>query len=95
MYMVHVMCLHVLASHQYCISLWSGVVCISGQLYVSVITLPSGMTLFALHRGGAVLTGENLQGVDFTISSALLFGTICAAVDPVAVSRCVKERGKE
>ena len=27
--------------------------------------------------------------VKFTISSALLFGTICSAVDPVAVSHCV------
>lgn len=43
-----------------------------------------GMTLYGL-SGVAVLTGPNSQ-VEFTVSSALLFGTICAAVDPVAVS---------
>ena len=32
-----------------------------------------------------MLTGSS-AGVKFTVSSALLFGTICAAVDPVAVS---------
>ena len=34
---------------------------------------------------GGVLTGPNSQ-VEFSESAALLFGTICAAVDPVAVS---------
>ena len=42
-----------------------------------------GVCLFGLFHAGALLTGSD---VDFTISSALLFGTICAAVDPVAVS---------
>lgn len=37
---------------------------------------------------GAVLTGSNSQ-VEFSESAALLFGTICAAVDPVAVSHSV------
>ena len=46
---------------------------------------PPGLTLFGLRGGGVLLTGS-AQNVKFTESSALLFGTICAAVDPVAVS---------
>ena len=45
-----------------------------------------GACLFGLFHAGALLAGTD---VDFTISSALLFGTICAAVDPVAVSLCI------
>lgn len=44
-----------------------------------------GLTLFGLNEVGVVLAGSN-KDVNFTISAALLFGTICAAVDPVAVS---------
>ena len=47
----------------------------------------AGFILFGLFHGGVLLnfdtSGEPIQ---FTISAALLFGTICAAVDPVAVS---------
>lgn len=45
----------------------------------------AGLTLFGLRNVGGVLTGPNSQ-VEFSVSAALLFGTICAAVDPVAVS---------
>jgi len=41
-----------------------------------------GFTLYGLYQAGTLLVGLNVQ---FTIPSALLFGTICAAVDPVAV----------
>jgi hypothetical protein len=47
--------------------------------------LYAGLTLFGLRNVGGVLTGPNSQ-VEFSESAALLFGTICAAVDPVAVS---------
>ena len=47
--------------------------------------LYAGLTLFGLKNVGVVLTGSNSQ-VEFSESAALLFGTICAAVDPVAVS---------
>ena len=43
-----------------------------------------GLCLFGLFHAGIVLTGS-ASDVNFTLSSALLFGTICAAVDPVAV----------
>lgn len=43
------------------------------------------MTLFGLRNVEVVLTGA-AKDVNFSVSSALLFGTICAAVDPVAVS---------
>ena len=49
------------------------------------VLLYAGLTLFGLRNAGAVLTGPNSQ-VEFSESAALLFGTICAAVDPVAVS---------
>ena len=46
-----------------------------------------GGTLYALSISRTtILTGNLLSQSEFTISSALLFGTICAAVDPVAVS---------
>ena len=35
------------------------------------------------------LSAANLLSTHCTIASALLFGTICAAVDPVAVCACV------
>ena len=40
----------------------------------------SGFTIFGLSAAG-------LTAFPFTIASALLYGTICAAVDPVAVSQ--------
>ena len=43
---------------------------------------------------GALLTGPDLQGVEFGPPAALLFGTICSAVDPVAVS-AIKLRSHE
>ena len=50
-----------------------------------LLLLYAGLTLLGLSNVGVVLTGPNSQ-VQFTESAALLFGTICAAVDPVAVS---------
>ena len=51
--------------------------------YINLLIL--GLTLFGLRQVGVLLTGSN-DIVNFTVSSALLFGTICSAVDPVAVS---------
>ena len=59
------------------------------QLQQCILSLLSGVTLFALFQSGGILTADNLSDAKFTISSAFLFGTICAAVDPVAVRRCV------
>ena len=54
------------------------------SMYLSKLCSNSlGFTLYGLFQAGMLLGGLN---VNFTISSALLFGTICAAVDPVAVS---------
>ena len=47
----------------------------------------AGFILFGLFRGGVLLNFDTSgEPIHFTISAALLFGTICAAVDPVAVS---------
>ena len=52
-----------------------------------IVCLCTGLCLYGLFEAGLLLTGtESVAGVNFTLSSALLFGTICAAVDPVAVS---------
>lgn len=50
------------------------------------VTLVAGLTLYGLKNAGVVLTGPGLEEAIFSVSSALLFGTICSAVDPVAVS---------
>ncbi len=44
------------------------------------------MTLFGLYEANLLLTEPSLQNSIFNIPVALLFGTICSAVDPVAVS---------
>ncbi len=44
------------------------------------------MTLFGLRQAGALLTEPSVQTAIFDLPVALLFGTICSAVDPVAVS---------
>ncbi len=44
------------------------------------------MTLYGLYNVGAILQEESLANVIFQPPVALLFGTICSAVDPVAVS---------
>ncbi len=43
----------------------------------------TGLLLFGLFKAGALLVDEDYE---FNASAALLFGTIVAAVDPVAVS---------
>jgi sodium/hydrogen exchanger 3 len=51
-----------------------------------------GLCLYGLFKADLLLTGtDSVAGVNFTISSALLFGTICAAVDPVAVLAVFEE----
>ncbi len=45
-----------------------------------------GMTLYGLHQIGGILQEESVANAIFGPSAALLFGTICSAVDPVAVS---------
>ena len=52
----------------------------------AVLVFCPGLCLYGLFKADLLLTGtDSVAGVNFTISSALLFGTICAAVDPVAV----------
>ncbi|XP_064395116.1 sodium/hydrogen exchanger 2-like isoform X2 [Halichondria panicea] len=48
-------------------------------------TVAIGMTLFGLYEANLLLTEPSLQNSIFNIPVALLFGTICSAVDPVAV----------
>ena len=48
-------------------------------IYIIYIVLLLGFTLYGL-------SAANLMDSTLNIPSALLFGTICAAVDPVAVS---------
>ena len=45
-----------------------------------------GLSLFALSENNLALTGPGFEGKQFSVFTAFLFGTICAAVDPVAVS---------
>ncbi len=53
------------------------------HLCIQSVHTHTGLVLFGLYEAGALLVGMD---VEFTVSAALLFGTIVAAVDPVAVS---------
>lgn len=57
----------------------------ANRLIFAYCTCTVGLTVYGLRGINVLLTGA-AQSVNFTVSAALLFGTICAAVDPVAVS---------
>ncbi len=54
-------------------------------LFVCCLFVVAGLTLFALSENNLALTGPDFTDKHFSVFTAFLFGTICAAVDPVAV----------